>query len=61
MRVITEANAQTIIEVIQAQIATLEKLPRNNLRVQNKIRLMQIALMEIQTNKVNKTQLKAKS
>lgn len=58
MRAITEANANTIIEVMQEQISTLEKLPKNNLRLQNKIRLMRLALMELQTNKFDRNQIK---
>jgi hypothetical protein len=58
MRVITEANAQIIIESMQEQIEVLEKQPKNSLRVQNKIRLMRIALMDLQKNKVSKNQIK---
>lgn len=58
MRAITEENAKIIIEVIQEQIAALEKLPKNSLRMQNKIRLMRLALMDLQKNKISKTQIK---
>ena len=61
MRVITEANAQIIIEVMHEEIAALEKEPKKSLRLQNKIRLMRLALMDVQKNKVNKNQIKSKS
>ncbi|MDR0431186.1 MAG: hypothetical protein LBH58_12015 [Tannerellaceae bacterium] len=61
MRVITEANAQIIIEVMYEEIAALEKEPKKSLRLQNKIRLMRLALMDVQKNKVNKNQIKSKS
>jgi hypothetical protein len=43
---------------MQEQIEVLEKQPKNSLRVQNKIRLMRIALMDLQKNKVSKNQIK---
>lgn len=54
MRIITERNAQLIEEVMQEGITELKNVGSKSLRVQNKIRLMQIALSELQTNKVSK-------
>lgn len=58
MRVITEENAKIIIEVMQEQISELEKQPKNSLRIQNKIRLMRLSLMDLQKNKISKNQIK---
>jgi hypothetical protein len=60
MRIITEENAKIIIDVLQEQVETLEKLPKNSLRTQNKIRLMRLALMDLRKNKISKTQIKCK-
>ena len=54
MRIITERNAQLIEEVMQGEITKLKNGGLKSLRVQNKIRLMQMALSELQTNKVSK-------
>lgn len=54
MRIITERNAQLIEEVMQGEITELKNGGCKSLRVQNKIRLMQIALSELQTNKISK-------
>lgn len=54
MRIITERNAQLIEEVMQGEIMELKNGGSKSLRVQNKIRLMQMALSELQTNKVSK-------
>lgn len=54
MRIITERNAQLIEEVMQGEITELKNGGSKSLRVQNKIRLMQMALSELQTNKVSK-------
>lgn len=54
MRIITERNAQLIEEVMQGEITELKNGGSKSLRVQNKIRLMQMALSELQTNKINK-------
>lgn len=54
MRIITERNAQLIEEVMQEEITELKNGGSKSLRVQNKIRLMQMALSELQTNKVSK-------
>lgn len=54
MRIITERNVQLIEEVMQGEITKLKNGGLKSLRVQNKIRLMQMALSELQTNKVSK-------
>lgn len=54
MRIITERNAQLIEEVMQSEITELKNGGCKSLRVQNKIRLMQMALSELQTNKISK-------
>ena len=54
MRIITERNAQLIEVVMQGEITELKNGGSKSLRVQNKIRLMQMALSELQTNKVSK-------
>lgn len=54
MRIITERNAQLIEEVMQREITELKNGGCKSLRVQNKIRLMQMALSELQTNKISK-------
>lgn len=54
MRLITEANAQVISEVLQERVAELQQLSKKSLRLQNKIRLMRIALMDLQNNKFKK-------
>lgn len=54
MRIITERNAQLIEEVMQGEITELKNGGSKSLRVQNKIRLMQMALSELQTKKVSK-------
>lgn len=54
MRIITERNAQLIEEVMQGEITELKNGGSKSLRVQNKIRLMQMALSELQTHKVSK-------
>jgi len=54
MRIITERNAQLIEEVMQGEITELKNGGSKSLRVQNKIRLMQMALSELQTNRINK-------
>lgn len=54
MRIITERNAQLIEEVMQGEITELKNGGSKSLRVQNKIRLMQMALSELQTNKISK-------
>lgn len=54
MRIITERNAQLIEEVIRGEITELKNGGSKSLRVQNKIRLMQMALSELQTNKIKK-------
>lgn len=56
MRYVTEANAKTITEALQEKIAELQELPRKSLRLQNKIRLMQIALTDLKTSKFNKNE-----
>lgn len=54
MRYLTEANAKVIIEALEEKITELQKLPKKSLRLQNKIRLMQIALSDLQKNKIKK-------
>lgn len=54
MRIITERNAQLIEEVMQVEITELKNGGSKSLRVQNKIRLMQMALSELQSNKISK-------
>lgn len=54
MRIITERNAQLIKEVIQGEITELKNVGSKSLRIQNRIRLMQMALSELQNNKVSK-------
>ncbi|MDH6308070.1 hypothetical protein M2451_002589 [Dysgonomonas sp. PFB1-18] len=54
MRYLTEANAKTVIEALEEKITELQQLPKKGLRLQNKIRLMQIALSDLQKNKIKK-------
>jgi hypothetical protein len=54
MRYLTEANAKVIIEALGEKITELQQLPKKSLRLQNKIRLMQIALSDLQKNKIKK-------
>ncbi len=54
MRHITEANAKLIEEVLEEHIASLKATPSNSLRLANKIRLAQIALKDLRTNKTIK-------
>lgn len=61
MRFVTEVNAKVITETLQEKIDELKCKSRNSLRLQNKIRLMQLALKELQSNKINKNDLKNKS
>jgi len=56
MRQITEANAKVIAEALQEHINGLQELPKKGLRLQNKIRLIQIALTDLRTNKFNKNE-----
>lgn len=54
MRRVTEATAKVIEQALEAQITALQPQQRNSLRAANKIRLMQLALKELKTNKVIK-------
>lgn len=54
MRYIKESNAKLIEEVLEVRISQLKELPAPSLRLQNKIRLMKIALKELQTKKIVK-------
>ncbi len=54
MRHITEANAKLIEEVLEEHIANLKATHSNSLRLANKIRLAQIALKDLRTNKTIK-------
>lgn len=54
MRYITESNAKLIEEVLEARISQLKEQPAPGLRLQNKIRLLKIALKELQTKKIIK-------
>lgn len=54
MRYIKESNAKLIEEVLGVRISQLKELPAPSLRLQNKIRLLKIALKELQTKKIVK-------
>ena len=54
MRYIKESNAKLIEEVPEVRISQLKELPAPSLRLQNKIRLLKIALKELQTKKIVK-------
>ena len=54
MRYIKESNAKLIEEMLEACISQLKEQPAPSLRLQNKIRLMKIALKELQTKKIVK-------
>lgn len=54
MRYIKESNAKLIEEVLEARISQLKEQPAQSLRLQNKIRLLKIALKELQTKKIVK-------
>lgn len=54
MRYITESNAKLIEEVLEVRISQLKEQPAPGLRLQNKIRLLKIALKELQTKKIIK-------
>lgn len=54
MRYIKESNAKLIEEVLEARISQLKEQPAPSLRLQNKIRLLKIALKELQTKKIIK-------
>ncbi|KXU57031.1 MULTISPECIES: hypothetical protein [Prevotella] len=54
MRYIKESNAKLIEEVLEVRISQLKELPAPSLRLQNKIRLLKIALKELQTKKIVK-------
>lgn len=54
MRRVTEATAKVIEQALEAQIQALQPLQYKSLRVANKIRLMQIAMKELKTNKITK-------
>lgn len=51
MRYITEATAKLIGEVLEQRIADLKAVNSKSLRLANKIRLTQIALNELISNK----------
>ena len=53
MRHITEANAKVIEEVLEEHYKQLREQSRNSrsLRLQNKVRLLYIAITELKTNK----------
>lgn len=54
MRYITESNAKLIEEVLEARISQLKEQSAPSLRLQNKIRVLKIALKELQTKKIIK-------
>lgn len=54
MRYIKESNAKLIEEELEVRISQLKELPAPSLRLQNKIRLLKIALKELQTKKIVK-------
>lgn len=54
MRYIKESNAKLIQEVLEVRISQLKELPAPSLRLQNKIRLLKIALKELRTKKIVK-------
>lgn len=54
MRHITEANAKLIEEILEQHITSLKAIPSDSLRLANKIRLAQIALKDLKTNKTIK-------
>lgn len=51
MRHVTEANAKLIEEVMEQAIAELKAMRSSSLRVANRIRLMGIALHQLQNSK----------
>lgn len=60
MRRITEATAKVIEQALQAQIKALQPHQLKSLRVANQIRLMQLAIRELTTNKYIKNGNKSK-
>lgn len=54
MRIITETNAKVITQAIEDYIAILERLPDYDLRMQNRVRRMRLALGDLRLKKVNK-------
>lgn len=52
MRHVTEATAKIINDALQAQIAVLLPQQSSSLRVANKIRLMRLAISELNKNKI---------
>lgn len=54
MRYIKESNAKLIEEELEVRISQLKELLAPSLRLQNKIRLLKIALKELQTKKIVK-------
>lgn len=63
MRLITEESAKTIREALQEYEETLKTIPDfgRKLRLQNKIRMMKLALTDMETHKIDKKQIKSKS
>ena len=56
MRLITEASAKTIRKALQEYEAILKAMPDFNrkLRALNKVRMMNLALKDIEIHKINK-------
>jgi hypothetical protein len=54
MRLITEECAKTILEVLREQITLLKSTPNRGLKVENKMRLMLLAVSEIEARRVVK-------
>lgn len=54
MRIITETNAKVITQAIEDYIAILECLPDYDLRMQNRVRRMRLALGGLRRKKENK-------
>lgn len=54
MRKITETNAKVITEAIEDYIAILESRQEYDIRTQNKVRRMRLALGDLRLKKVDK-------